>query len=122
MGLYDEFLIKENHIEALGGIREAILAVKALDMDKPIIVEVRDIPQFEIAKALGVTRIMLDNFTDTMIEEVIALNQIQPCPLEVSGGMDVQRIKNLAHLGIDFISVGSLTKSVTAIDLSLLVE
>ena len=65
---------------------------------------------------------MLDNFTDTMIEEVIALNQIQPCPLEVSGGMDVQRIKNLAHLGIDFISVGSLTKSVTAIDLSLLVE
>jgi nicotinate-nucleotide pyrophosphorylase (carboxylating) len=122
MGLYDEFLIKENHIEALGGIRQAILAAKQLGMHKPIVIEVRDIQQFEMAKELGVSRIMLDNFSDDMIEQVVALNKTMPCPLEVSGGINIQRLQKLVGLGVDYISVGDLTKSITAVDLSLLVE
>jgi nicotinate-nucleotide pyrophosphorylase (carboxylating) len=122
MGLYDEFLIKENHIEALGGINAAVHAVKNTELNKPIVVEVRNVSEFLEAKALGISRIMLDNFSDEMIRQALALNTENPCPIEVSGGMNAERIKKLADFGVDFISVGGLTKSITAIDLSLLVD
>jgi nicotinate-nucleotide pyrophosphorylase (carboxylating) len=120
-GLYDEFLIKENHIESLGGIEHAIMCAKRSNLNKPIVVEVQTIDEFLKAKALKVTRIMLDNFDDEAIAKAIKLNQDEPCPIEVSGGIDEMRLKKLAGMGVDYISVGGLTKSVAAIDLSFLV-
>jgi nicotinate-nucleotide pyrophosphorylase (carboxylating) len=122
MGLYDEFLIKENHIEAMGSISKAIEAAQKLHADKPIVVEVQNIQEFQEAKKYSVTRIMLDNFSDSMIEEAIALNQNPQRVIEVSGGIDTQRIQKLVVLGVDCISIGDLTKSIRAIDLSLLVR
>lgn len=121
MGLYDEFLIKENHIQAMGSITAAIQAAREVGCGKPIVVEVQNIQEFLEAKSLNPTRIMLDNFSDDMIREVIALNQINKVTIEVSGGITEKRIQALAEIGVDCISVGDLTKSVTAIDLSLLI-
>lgn len=118
MGLYDAYLIKENHIASMGSITQAI---QAIQLDKPIVVEVENIAQFLEAKRHAVSRIMLDNFSDSMILEAIALNQQHPCPIEVSGGIDSKRLRYLAKIGVDYVSVGDLTKSVQAIDLSLLV-
>jgi nicotinate-nucleotide pyrophosphorylase (carboxylating) len=117
MGLYDAYLIKENHIASMGSITQAI---QAIQLDKPIVVEVENIAQFLEAKRHAVSRIMLDNFSDSMILEAIALNQQHPCPIEVSGGIDSKRLRYLAKIGVDYVSVGDLTKSVQAIDLSLL--
>lgn len=73
MGLYDAFLIKENHIEAMGSITRAVTAAQELDSTKPIIVEVQNLDEFMEAQALNVTRIMLDNFDDNMVESVMSL-------------------------------------------------
>jgi nicotinate-nucleotide pyrophosphorylase (carboxylating) len=122
MGLYDAFLIKENHIEAMGSITMAVKAARELDMTKPIIVEVQNLDEFMEAQALNVTRIMLDNFDDNMVAAVMNLKDAYPAVIEVSGGINEQRLLKLAQLGVDFISIGGLTKSIAAIDLSLLVE
>lgn len=122
IGLYDEYLIKENHIQALGSLENAVQLAKKNRTNQPIVVEVQTIEEFRIAQALGVNRIMLDNFSDEMIASVVLMNQISACPIEVSGGIDDRRLTQLAKMGVDFISVGDLTKSIQAIDLSLLVE
>ena len=122
MGLYDAFLIKENHIEALGSITLAVAAARELDVTKPIIVEVQNVEEFMEAQALHVTRIMLDNFDDSMIEAVMSLQETYPAEIEVSGGIDEQRLLTLAQLGVHFISMGALSKSIAAVDLSLLVK
>ncbi|NDH08311.1 MAG: carboxylating nicotinate-nucleotide diphosphorylase [Gammaproteobacteria bacterium] len=122
MGLYDAFLIKENHIEALGSITLAVAAARELDVTKPIIVEVQNLEEFMEAQALHVTRIMLDNFDDSMIEAVMSLQETYPAVIEVSGGIDEQRLLTLAQLGVHFISIGALSKSIAAVDLSLLVK
>lgn len=121
MGLYDEFLIKENHIQAMGSISAAIKAAQRVHGEKPIVVEVQNKEEFLEARALHPTRIMLDNFSDEMIQEAIVLNQPKSVRIEVSGGITDARIQQLANMGVDCISVGDLTKSITAIDLSLLV-
>lgn len=122
MGLYDEFLIKENHIESMGSISKAIRAAQACQLNKPIIVEVQNIEEFKEAHAFDVQRILLDNFTNEMIEEVIACNHNPRRHIEVSGGIDDTRLLTLAKMGVDFVSVGDLTKSIQAIDLSLLIK
>lgn len=122
MGLYDAFLIKENHIEALGSMTQAVAAARELDVTKPIIVEVQNLDEFMEAQALHVTRIMLDNFDDSMIEAVMSLQETYPAVIEVSGGIDEQRLLTLAQLGVHFISIGALSKSIAAVDLSLLVK
>ncbi len=123
LGLYDEFLIKENHIAALGSLKNAIIAAQKSKRNCPIVVEVQNINEFLIAQSMSVSRIMLDNFTDEMILQAVHLNQGQNrCPVEVSGGISEQRMKSLVLMGVDYISVGDLTKSITAIDLSLLVS
>ncbi len=122
MGLYDEFLIKENHIESMGSISRAISAALAGQLNKPIIVEVQNIQEFQEAHAFDVQRILLDNFSDEMIEEVIACNHNPRRNIEVSGGIDETRLLALAKMGVDFVSVGDLTKSIRAIDLSLLIK
>lgn len=122
MGLYDEFLIKENHIQSMGSISKAILAAQACQLNKPIIVEVQNLQEFKEAHAFDVQRILLDNFSDEMIKEVIACNRNPRRTIEVSGGIDDTRLLKLAQMGVDCVSVGNLTKSIQAIDLSLLIE
>jgi len=122
LGLYDEFLIKENHIAALGSVSQAIKAAINLHAEKPIVVEVQTIAEFLEAKKFPIQRIMLDNFNDSMIAQALHLNLNPRHQIEVSGGIDQHRLKKLVALGVDYISIGALTKSISAIDFSLLVN
>ncbi len=124
LGLSDAFLIKENHIIALGGIDKAVNNAKSIRKDDKtwIEVEVESIPQLEEALLACPDRIMLDNFSFDNIKKSIDMrNQTnQEIKLEASGvKFDKEIIKNLALLGIDYISLGSLTKNIKAIDLSM---
>ena len=123
MGLYDAFLIKENHIKACGSISEAILRARQQRSDLLLEVEVETLDELQQALAAAPDRVMLDNFSLSMIEAAVAMNRPKRCPLEVSGGIDdLDSLKRIAQTGVDFVSVGALTKSVRAIDLSLLIE
>ena len=122
MGLYDAFLIKENHIAACGSIQAAVRMARQAHPQVFLEVEVRNIMELHEALACKPDRILLDNFDLPTIAEAVAINQPKICDLEVSGGVDVTTIRGLAETGVDYISVGALTKSVRAIDLSLLVE
>lgn len=122
MGLYDAFLIKENHIAACGSILGAVAMVRQTHPQVFLEVEVQNLIEFREALACQPDRILLDNFDLATIREAVALNQPKSCDLEVSGGVDVTNIRTVAETGIDYISVGALTKSVRAIDLSLLVN
>lgn len=121
MGLYDAFLIKENHIAACGSIQAAVSMARQAHPQVFLEVEVQNIIELREALACKPDRILLDNFDLPTIAEAVAINQPKICDLEVSGGVDVTTIRALAETGVDYISVGSLTKSVRAIDLSLLV-
>jgi nicotinate-nucleotide pyrophosphorylase (carboxylating) len=122
MGLFDAFLIKENHIAACGSILGAVAMARQAHPKVFLEVEVQNLIELREALACQPDRILLDNFDLAMIREAVALNQPKSCDLEVSGGVDVTNIRTLAETGIDYISVGALTKSVRAIDLSLLVN
>lgn len=120
MGLYDAFLIKENHIKAHGSIARVIEEARRLHPDLLVEIEVENIPELKEALAAKPDRILLDNFTIESIQEAVNLNA--GIPLEASGGVDLTSIRQIAQLGVDFISVGAITKSIQAIDLSLLVK
>jgi nicotinate-nucleotide pyrophosphorylase (carboxylating) len=122
MGLYDAFLIKENHIAACGSIQAAIKVARQTHPHVFLEVEVQNMLELQEALACKPDRILLDNFDLPTIADAVAMNQPKICDLEVSGGVDITTIRALAETGVDFISVGALTKSVRAIDLSLLVE
>lgn len=122
MGLYDAFLIKENHIAACGSIQAAVAMARKAHPQVFLEVEVQNLIELRQALACQPERILLDNFDLDMIREAVALNQPKLCDLEVSGGVNVTSIRALAETGVDYISVGALTKSVQAIDLSLLVS
>lgn len=117
IGLYDAFLIKENHITACGGIRAAITRARELHPEKPIIVEVENYTEFCEAASQPVTRIMLDNFSEEDLQKVSAHSST--IPVEISGNITATEIAKLAHLNISAISTGSLTKHVRAVDLSM---
>jgi nicotinate-nucleotide pyrophosphorylase (carboxylating) len=118
IGLYDMVLIKDNHIEAAGGISEAVRRVREHVSELAIEVEVETLEQFDEALALGVDRIMLDNMDlDTMREAVRRANG--RVELEASGGITIESIAAVAATGVDLISVGALTHSVKALDVSL---
>lgn len=121
MGLYDAFLIKENHIMACGSITKAIAAAREVNNSLFLEIEVRNLDEFREALQNNPDRILLDNFDHHMIAAAVELNQPKICDLEVSGNMQLHTIASIAHIGVDYISVGALTKSVQAIDLSLLV-
>lgn len=115
-------LIKNNHLDLIGiGINEAVKAFKEKYPEIPVEVEVRDRGELLQAFEGLPDRIMLDNFTNEEIEDAVSLRaQIAPqIPLEVSGNMDLERVAQVAQLGVEFISVGELTHSVKAFDLSL---
>ncbi|MDH0139486.1 carboxylating nicotinate-nucleotide diphosphorylase [Aeromonas caviae] len=118
IGLFDAYLIKENHILACGGIAEAISEARRLNPDKPVEVEVESLAELEQALAARVDIVMLDNFDIPMMQEAVRLNQGR-AKLEVSGNVTLDTLAGYAATGIDFISVGALTKHVRALDLSM---
>lgn len=118
IGLFDAYLIKENHIAACGSIANAVRQAKQNNPGKPVEVEVESIDELEQAIEAQADIVMLDNFTTEQIQRSVALNQGK-CKLEVSGNVTDARLSELADLGVDFISSGALTKHVQAIDLSL---
>lgn len=122
LGLYDAFLIKENHILACGSLTNAIQ--KARDFGRKLLVEVEveTIAELQEAFLASPDRILLDNFSLEMLREAVALNKPYHCALEASGGVDLTTIASVAETGVDYISVGAITKSVEAIDLSLLLR
>ncbi|MGL4845278.1 carboxylating nicotinate-nucleotide diphosphorylase [Aeromonas veronii] len=118
IGLYDAYLIKENHILACGGIAEAINEARHLNPGKPVEVEVESLAELEQALAAKADIVMLDNFDVTMMREAVAINQGR-AKLEVSGNVTLDTLAEFASTGVDFISVGALTKHVRALDLSM---
>lgn len=121
MGLYDAFLIKENHIRACGSIANAVATAKSNHPDKPVEVEVENLAEFEQALSAGADIIMLDNFSNDDKRKAVALNQGK-AKLEASGGIEEQQLREVAETGVDYISLGTLTKDVKAIDLSMRIE
>jgi nicotinate-nucleotide pyrophosphorylase (carboxylating) len=121
-GLYDGVLIKENHIMAAGGIREAVLTARATAIDLPIEVEVENIDEVREALAAGADILLLDNFPLRKLEEAVLLNtelRSVPAKLEASGNVTLETIRDIAQTGVDFVSVGAMTKHVRAIDFSM---
>lgn len=122
MGLYDAFLIKENHIKACGSISQAIAKARELDPSMFLEIEVENLGELREALEAKPDRVLLDNFTEAMLVEAVAINQTYGCELEASGGVDLSTIIAVAETGVDYISVGAMTKSIQAIDLSLLIR
>ncbi len=121
VGLFDMFLIKENHIQACGSIANAIKKAKQMHPKVKVEVEVETLDELKQAINANADIIMLDNFSTELIRDAVLINQ-QQCKLEVSGNITVERLQELANVGIDFISTGAITKNVKAIDLSLLIK
>lgn len=118
IGLYDAYLIKENHILACGGIAEAIGEARRLNPGKPVEVEVESLAELEQALAARADIVMLDNFDVAMMGEAVAINQGR-AKLEVSGNVTLDTLAEFAATGVDFISVGALSKHLRALDLSM---
>lgn len=118
MGLYDGYLIKENHITACGGIAMAIDEARRLAPDKPIEIEVENLEEFEQALEARPDMIMLDNFCVEDIRTAVSL-AAGGVTLEASGGVTEATLINIARTGVDYISLGTLTKDLKAIDLSM---
>lgn len=116
--LDDGILIKENHIAAAGGIAQALQAANALNTDLPIQIEVENLDQLQQALNAGAKLVLLDNFNLENLRAAVALNSRRAL-LEASGGIDLGTVRAVAETGVDRISVGSLTKDIRAIDLSM---
>ncbi len=118
MGLFDAYLIKENHIMACGGIAQAVAKARELNPGKRVEVEVENLDELQQALDAKADIIMLDNFEVPMMEQAVTLNAGR-AKLEISGNVTLQTIRRFALTGVDFISVGALTKHVHALDLSM---
>ena len=121
MGLFDAFLIKENHIAACGGIDAAVSKAKALHPSKSVEIEVQNLNELELAISAEADIVMLDNFECSNILKAVKLNGGR-LKLEASGGIEADILVSIAETGVDYISLGALTKNCQAIDLSLLIE
>jgi nicotinate-nucleotide pyrophosphorylase (carboxylating) len=118
VGLYDAILVKENHIIAAGGIRAAAEAARRLHPALLLEIEVENLDELQQALDAGADRIMLDNFSLPLMREAVAITKGR-AELEISGNVDLSTIADYASTGVDYISVGALTKHVRAVDLSL---
>ena len=118
LALYAGILIKENHIAAAGGVSAALRAAQALDAGVDIQVEVESIAQLEEALSAEAVSVLLDNFSEPIMREAVALNQGRAL-LEVSGGVALDQLRWIAATGVDRISIGRLTKDVRAVDYSM---
>ena len=123
MGLYDAVMLKENHVRAAGSIAGAIRAARTTYASLPLIVEVETLQQLREALVEGCDRILIDDFDASMRREAVRIAAGAPfdraIPLEVSGGVDLEGLREIAAEGVDYISIGALTKHVRAIDLSM---
>lgn len=118
IGLFDAFLIKENHIAACGGIDAAIAQARALAPNKPVEVEVENLQELEEALDSGADIIMLDELSHADMRTAVALTAGK-AKLEASGGITEATLRGIAETGVDFISIGGMTKHVRAVDLSM---
>ncbi len=118
IGLFDAFLIKENHIAACGGIRQAIEQARQSAPGKPIEIEVENLQELEQALTAKADRVMLDNFTLDDMRRAVAMTKGE-VELEASGNVTEATLRGIAETGVDFISIGALTKVVMPLDLSL---
>ncbi|MCO7188772.1 MULTISPECIES: carboxylating nicotinate-nucleotide diphosphorylase [unclassified Pseudoalteromonas] len=121
IGLFDAFLIKENHIAACGGIDKAVAQARHNHPDKPVEVEVENLDELQQALAAGADIIMLDNFTVEDIQ-IAVKHTAGRAKLEVSGNMTLDKLATYAQAGVDYISSGALTKHLQSIDLSMRFE
>lgn len=123
IGLYDAVMLKENHVRAAGSLTAAIRAARAAQPTLPLIVEVETLAQLDEALAEGCERILIDDFDAASRREAVRRAKCSPfdgrIPLEVSGGVDMTTLRDIAADGVDFVSIGGLTKHVRAIDLSM---
>ena len=126
IGLFDGILIKENHIAAAGSIKDAVARAREAIKDAPhcqlLEVEVESLDQLKEAIAAGVTRIMLDNFDLADMERAVVINQDLTggtTELEVSGNVELDGLRAIAQTGVDYVSIGALTKHIQATDFSL---
>ena len=120
IGLFDAILIKENHIIAAGSIGAAISQARAIS-NVMVEIEVESLDELQEALAAHPDRIMLDNFSIEQLKSALAMNQGQ-VELEASGNISLETIRDIAETGVDYISIGALTKNVQAIDLSMRIE
>lgn len=118
IGLYDTVMLKENHIRAAGSLAAAVKSARLSQPSLPLVVEVETLEELGEALAAGCDRILIDDFDPATRREAVRLAAGR-IPLEVSGGVDLQSVRDIALAGVDYISIGSLTKHVTAIDLSM---
>jgi nicotinate-nucleotide pyrophosphorylase (carboxylating) len=118
MALWDGILIKENHIAAAGGVAPALAAARALDAGVPVQIEVEDLAELEAALGAGASSVLLDDFSLADMVRAVALNAGRAV-LEVSGGVDLGTLREIAATGVDRISTSKMTKDVRAVDLSM---
>jgi len=123
IGLYDAVMLKENHVRAAGSIDAAIAAARGLHPTLPLIVEVETLAELEAALRAGCTRILIDDFDPATRREAVRIAHAAPyggsIPLEVSGSVDLESLRAIGEDGVDYVSIGALTKHVRAIDLSM---
>ncbi len=123
IGLFDMVMRKENHIRAAGSLTAAVRAARAQQPALPLVVEVEDLAQLEEALAVGCDRILIDDFSPAMRRDAVRIAASQApakrIPLEVSGSVGLDGLRAIAEDGVDYVSIGGLTKHVQAIDLSL---
>jgi len=118
IGLFDAFLIKENHIAACGGIEQAISTAQAQAPGKPVEIEVENLNELRAALDAGADRVMLDNFSLSDLRQAVTLNAGRS-ELEASGNVTQETLLSIAQTGVDFISIGALTKVILPLDLSM---
>jgi len=123
IGLYDTVMLKENHVRAAGGIAAAVERARAQSPDLPLVIEVETLDELRAALDAGCTRVLIDDFDRDMRREAVRIARDAPyagrVPLEVSGSVDFDGLRAIAEDGVDYVSIGGLTKHVRAIDLSL---
>ncbi|EKT4468940.1 carboxylating nicotinate-nucleotide diphosphorylase [Pseudomonas juntendi] len=118
IGLYDAFLIKENHIAASGGVAEAVAAAHKIAPGKPVEIEVESLDELRQALAAGADIVMLDELTLDEMREAVRITAGK-AKLEASGGVNESTLRVIAETGVDYISIGAMTKDVKAVDLSM---
>lgn len=121
MGLWDMALIKDNHIDRVGSVAEAVKKVRESCPDIPVEVEARSLDDVKELMEIGVDRIMLDNFSLENMRRAVEMVH-GAVPLEASGGITLGSVREVALTGVDYISVGDITHSVKSLDISLLIE
>jgi nicotinate-nucleotide pyrophosphorylase (carboxylating) len=122
IGLFDAVMLKENHIRAAGSLSAAAAHARAMYPDAPLIIEVETLEQLREALQTNCSRILIDDFDADMRKAAVHIARTEGgsrTPLEVSGGVDMQTIRAIAEDGVDYVSIGALTKHVHAIDFSL---